>query len=155
MAWSERDRGDPFARTVGALLVTEGSLLAATRLLTLVYVIARDAYASDSARASKTVYLTFALASILLASILCGAGFQLRRTPAGAWGGARLVGRINLALAGILNVAFAIWAGTKLSAGPDGAEAVAAWLIMVAVALAVVAGLVRDAAGRARPTVER
>jgi hypothetical protein len=150
-----QDRGDPFARSVGAALVCEACLLAASRLFTLIYVVASEVNLPDKHRSPGSLFLTYFLTSIALVTVLSWAGAQLRRTPEGAWRAARILGRIDLVLAGLLNAALAAWAATKLSSGPGGVEGVAAWVLTALVALVIVAGLLRDLAGRARPTVER
>ena len=156
MEWTERDRGDLVARSVGAALFAEAGLLAVSRLLTFVYIVAVQVNISDEDHLPKTMYVPFLLSSILLVTILIGAGAQLRRAPGYAWGSTGLLGRVDLALAGALNLALAAWACLNfVSSAPLGAESRVAWILAGLLGLAVVVGLVRVTAGRARPTVER
>lgn len=155
MDWTDQDRGDPFARWVGAALIAEGLLLAAARLLTLVYVVAGQTYRPDSEHLKQIAYVPYVLISIGLVTILAWAGAQLRRTPKGAWHSARVPGRIDLALAAALNaylVALAVLG--VLSREPGQGEPLVAWAVTGLVSLAVVVGVVRDAARRTRPTTE-
>jgi divalent metal cation (Fe/Co/Zn/Cd) transporter len=156
MEWVEPDRGDPFARSVGAALVGEAFVLVASRIFTLIYSVAREVDVPDKHRTPATTFLLFTLISIVLVTILSWAGGQMRRTPSGAWRAASLPGRVDLAVASLLNVALVSLAVAKLTSSESlGGEALIAWLLTAAMALAVVVGIVRDAAGRARPTVER
>jgi hypothetical protein len=156
MEWIEPDHGDAFARSVGAALIAESVLLLASRIFTLVYSVANEVNVPDKHRTPTSTLALYLLFSIVPFVALAWAGGQLRRTPAGAWREASWPGRVALALAGVVNVALGTWAGMHLaSSGPAGKEGLVAWLLTIVVALLVVVGLVRDAAGRARPTVER
>jgi hypothetical protein len=154
--WIGQDRGDPFARWIGAALIAEAVLIAMARVLTLVYVVAVQVYRPDEEHLKRIVYVPYVLISIGIVVILAWAGGQLRRTPAGAWREARVAGRIDLALAAAMNVYLVTLAVVGVFSRDQGeGEALVAWLVTGVVALTVVVGLVRDAAGRARPTVER
>ena len=155
MGWTGQDRGDPFARWVGGALMAEALLLAVARLLTLVYVVAVQANRPDEEHLRKIVYVPYVLISITLVAILVWAGAQLRRSPGGAWRVARVTGRIDLVLAGALNAYLVTMAVLGvLSRDPGQSDPLVAWLVTGFVALAIVVGLVRDAARRAGPTVE-
>jgi hypothetical protein len=154
--WIEQDRGDLLDRWVGGVLVAEAFLLMASRIFTLIYNVAQEVNLPDKHRTRPIIFLLFLLISIVPVSILAWAGGQLRRTPGGAWRVATLPGRLDLAAAGLLNVVLATWASVNLvSAGSLGTEGLVAWLLTGLFALVVVVGLVRDAAGRARPIAER
>ena len=155
MAWTDQDGGDPFTKWVGGALMAEALLLAVARLLTLVYIVAVQANRPDEEHLRRIVYVPYVLISIGLVAILVWAGAQLRRTPRGAWREARVSGRIDLALAGALNaylVALAVIG--VLSRHPGQSDPLVAWFVVGVVSLTVVVGLVRDAARRARPTVD-
>lgn len=152
----EQDPGDAFSRGAGAALIGEAILLAATRLFTLVYVVAREVDIPDKHRTQGSRYLVFSAMSIALVVALAWAGAQMRRTPSGAWRAAGIRGRADLVVAGILNVGLATWAIAHLfSQTSKTGSATVAWILAAALALGIAAGLLRDAAGRARPTVER
>lgn len=156
MEWVGSDRGDAFARSVGAALIAEALLLLASRIFTLIYAVAHEVNVPDEHRTPTIAFALFLLISIVPVTALSWAGGQLRRTPAGAWRAAGWPGRVALALAGIVNVALATWAGVHLaSLGSGGTEGLVAWVLATAVGLLAVVGLVRDAAGRARPTGDR
>jgi hypothetical protein len=156
MEWAQHDRGDAFARSVGAALIVEAALISMSRILTFVFVVASEVNRPDEEHLSNTVLLLFALIGIALMAMLVFAGAQLRRRPGGAWRAAGPVGRLDLVLAGILNVALTAMAVEKLfPSGSLGGESIAAWALTAIVGASVVVGLVRDAAGRARPTAER
>lgn len=55
------------------------------RLLTFVYVLASEAYASDESHLPLTSFLPGLLGSITLVGVLVWAGSLLRRKPNGAW----------------------------------------------------------------------
>lgn len=155
MEWIEQDRGDLLDRWVGGVLVAEAFLLMASRLFTLIYSVAQEVNLPDKHRTRPVIFLLVLLVSVVPVSILAWAGGQLRRTPGGAWRAATLPGRLDLAVAGILNVMLATWAGvTLVSAGSLGTEGLVAWLVAAFLAIVVVVGLARDAAGRARPRAE-
>jgi hypothetical protein len=150
------DPGDAFARLVGALLVAEAVLLGISRFLTLVYIVAGQVYRPDEEHLAKTAYLPFLLIAVTFVAILGWAGGQLRRTPAGAWRAGGVAARIDLALAGALNAVVLVWAIVALSrSGHHPIEAIVTWAVGIAVTLTILTGLVRDAAGLARPTAAR
>ncbi len=148
----EPDRGDGYALWTGGALIAEGLLVAISRILTLVYVVALQANQPDSRRMAGHEYVPFVLSGIAIVGIVVWAGAQLRRTPSGAWRAGRLPARAILVLAGILNAALvALAVAGILRKGPH-VEGVVAWAVAGIVALSVVIGLIRDAAGLARPT---
>ena len=141
------DHEDRFGKLVGAILITEGVLVAISRLLTMVYLLAREAYASDGSRVPLTTFLPWLLVSGLVIAVLLWAGSLLRRTSDGAWRAAGIAARIDLVLAGVLNTAAVGWAfvGLLRTSAP-GLEARGAWLLLAATSATVVVGIVRDAA---------
>jgi hypothetical protein len=150
------DPGDAYARLVGGTLVAEAILVGVFRVLTLVYVVAVQVYRPDEEHLARTAYLPFVLSAVAYVVILAWAGGQLRTNPAGAWRSASVPGRVDLVLAGLLNavlLAWAVWALVR--PGAHATEGLVAWIVAVVVALSVLIGLIRDAAGLARPTVER
>jgi hypothetical protein len=156
MEWAQQDRGDAFARSVGAALIVEAGLLAVSRILTFIFVVASEVNRPDEEHLAKSLLLLFALIGIALVAILIYAGAQLRRTPGGAWRVAGPVARLDLVVAGLLNVALAASAVENLiRSGSLAGGSIAAWVFTAVVGLGVAVGLVRDAAGRARPTAER
>ena len=156
MEWIEQDRGDLFDRWVGGVLVAEAFLLMAIRIFTLIYNVAQQVNLPDKHRTPPITFLLFLLFSIVPVSILAWAGGSSVVRPGAGGGRGPLPGRLDLAAAGALNVVLAAWAGVNLvSSGSLGTEGLVAWLLTGVVALGVVVGVIRDAAGRARPTAER
>jgi hypothetical protein len=150
------DPGDAFARLVGATLVTEAVLLGISRLLTLVYLVAGQVYRPDEEHLAKTSYVPFLAIAVALVAVLGWAGAQLRRTPEGAWRAGGVAARIDLVLAGVLNAIVLVRAVMALlSAGHHPVEAYVAWAVAVVATLMVLTGLIRDAAGLARPRAAR
>src|SRR4249919_2332302 len=78
-------RGARFGRVVGAILITEGVLVAILRFLSLVYVVASEAYNADRFRTPLSHFLPSVLISGAVAFALVWAGSFLRREPSGAW----------------------------------------------------------------------
>jgi hypothetical protein len=150
------DPGDGFARLVGAILVAQAVLVGVSRLLTLVYVVAGQVYRPDEEHVARSAYLPYVLSAIAFVAILGWAGGQLRSTPGGAWRAGRVPARVDLVLAALLNAVVLGWAIVELiHAGRHAPEGIAAWAVAAAVTLAVLAGMIRDAAGLARPTAAR
>ena len=89
---SNQDRGDALARSVGAALVAEALLLLASRIFTLIYVVANEVNVPDEHRTPTSAFALFLLISIVpVTGALVGgrtAPSHARRAP-----GARPAGR--------------------------------------------------------------
>ena len=98
-------RSGRFGRFVGAILITEGVLVAILRFLSLVYVVASEAYNADRFRTPLSHFLPSVLIAAVAAFALVWAGSFLRREPTGAWAEVGRDARVVLVAAGLLNVA--------------------------------------------------
>ena len=111
-------RSGRFGRVVGAILITEGVLVAILRFLSLVYVVASEAYNADRFRTPLSHFLPSVLIAGVVAFALVWAGSFLRREPTGAWAEVGPDAHVALVAACLLNVA-------ALAAAVDGLDAVA------------------------------
>lgn len=145
---AKRDRKERFGRLVGAVLITEGVLVATLRFLALVYVVASEAYNADRFRTPLPGFLPWVLITILVSFALVSAGSFFRRTPEGAWTEVGVNGRIDLVAACLLNVGALVWAVSGLARSPTTVEASLTWIALGVASLLTIVGLVRDAVFR-------
>lgn len=138
-------RSARFGRLVGATLITEGVLVAILRFLSIVYVVASEAYNADRFRTPMSDFLPSLLIAAVATFVLVWAGSFLRREPTGAWAEVGLNGRIALVAAGLLNVAVLTTAAAGLVRSPDTLEGSLAWIAIAATSVIAIVGLVRDA----------
>jgi hypothetical protein len=132
-------------RLVGAILITEGVLVAILRFLTLVYVVASEAYSADTFRTPLPEFLPWVLITAAVSGTLVWAGSFLRRSPGGAWGEVGLDARVVLVAACLLNVVALAWAVSGLTSSPSGIEGWLTWIALGLVTSLAIVGLVRDA----------
>ena len=137
-------RSERFGRFVGALLITEGVLVAILRFLSLVYVVASEAYNADRFRTPLSHYLPSVLTTAVATFVLVWAGSFLRREPDEAWAAVGTDARVALVAALLLNGAALATAVTGLARSPATLEGALAWIAIAAISLMVIAGLVRD-----------
>ncbi len=137
-----------FGRLVGGILITEGVVVAILRFLTLVYVVASEAYSADRFRTPLPDFIPWVLITVAVSGALVWAGSLLRRAPGGAWGEVGLAGRIDLVAACLLNVVALVWAVSGLTRGPSTIEGSFTWIALCVVSLIAIVGLVRDAVRR-------
>ncbi len=141
-------RADRFGRLAGGLLIAEGLVVAAARMITLVYVLAREAYVADRFRTPLPRLVPWLLTSAGLITVLVWAGSLMTRTPDGAWREARVVGRVVLIAALAANVGALVWTATGLIRSPATTEALASWLVIGLASATAAYGLIRDAVRR-------
>ena len=135
------------ARLVGAALIAEALLVAATRVLTLVYVVARETYVADRFRTPFRDFLPWLLLSAAVVGGLLWAGARFRMAPEGPWGRAGVGGRAAMVGALALNaVACARAVGGFVGSLDRGAQVLVAWGLLAAVCGAVSVGIVTSAA---------
>jgi hypothetical protein len=139
-------RGERFGRLVGAILITEGVLVAILRFLSLVYVVASEAYNADRFRTPLSHHLPSMLIAVVTTFVLVWAGSFLRREPIGAWAEVGLDARVVLVAAGLLNVAALATAVMGLAGSPATVEGALTWIAIAATSVVVIVGLVRDVA---------
>ena len=137
-------RSGRFGRFVGAILITEGVLVAILRFLSLVYVVASEAYNADRFRTPLSHFLPSLLIAAAAAFVLVWAGSFLRREPTGAWADVGPVARVVLVASGLLNVAALGTAVAGLVASPATVEGALTWIAIAAAAVVAIVGLVRD-----------
>ena len=135
-------------RLVGAVLIAEGIVVAILRLLTLVYVVASEAYSADRFRTPMSRFLPWVLISIGVTVLLVWAGSLLRRAPEGAWAEVGLDARIDLAVAFLLNFGALVSAALGVARSPSTVEGWLTWVAIGLVSLVAVIGLARDAVAR-------
>lgn len=145
------DRGDRFGRFTGGLLIAEGLVVAALRVITLVYLLAREAYVADRFRTPLPDFIPWLLTSVALVTALEWAGSLLLRTPEGAWSGSRVVGRVVLVTAAVFNLAGLVWAVSGLIGSPASVSGLVSWLVVGLVSATAAFGVARDALRR-RPS---
>jgi len=133
-------------RLAGTLLVVQGSIWFALRFLTLVYFVATEADVSDEQHQPLSVYGEWFLISAAVLVVAIVAGLALRRGERPRWPGVAA-----LALAALVN-AYALFLSVRgaVQQDPFSAEGLAAWLIVGAVALVILAGILRFAIGSIR-----
>jgi hypothetical protein len=137
-----------FGRLVGGILITEGVVVAIPRFLTLVYVVASEAYSADRFRTPLPDFIPWVLITVAVSGALVWAGSLLRRAPGGAWGEVGLAARIDLVAACLLNLAALAWAASGLRRSPSTIEGSLTWIALGLVSLLSIVGLVRDALRR-------
>jgi hypothetical protein len=137
-------RSERLGRVVGATLITEGVLVAILRFLSLVYVVASEAYNADRFRTPLSHFLPSVLIATVAAFVLVWAGSFLRREPTGAWADVGLDARIVLVAAGLLNVVALATSVAGLASSPATVEGALAWIAIAVTSVVVIVGLVRD-----------
>ena len=131
-------------RFVGATLITEGVLVAILRLLSLVYVVASEAYNADRFRTPLSHFLPSVLISGGVTFALVWAGSFLRREPSGAWAEVGPAARVALVAACLLNFAALAAAVDGLVRSPATVEGSLAWIAIGVTSVIAIVGLVRD-----------
>jgi hypothetical protein len=139
------------ATFLGSLLIAEGLILAASRLFTLVYVLASETYIADEEKIPLANFLPWLLLSFALLAVLVWAGTQFRSAPEGPWTAANPLRRGILIAAFLFNAAVFARAlvGIASSLG-RGAEIIAAWVLVGAVSGLVSYAMVRRTGVRSR-----
>ncbi len=132
-------------RVVGAVLITEGVLVAILRFLALVYTVSSEAFNADRFRTPLPDFLPSVLITVAVSLVLVWAGSFLRRAPTGAWRDIGLDARIDLVAACLLNVGALLWAAAGLARSPSTVEGWLTWIVLAVASLATIAGIVRDA----------
>ena len=141
-------RGDRLGRLAGGILIAEGLIVAAARVITLVYVLAREAYVADRFRTPLPRLVPWLLTSAGLIAVLVWAGSLMTRTPDGAWREARVVGRVVLLAALVANVGALVWTAIGSIRSPATIEALTSWLVVGLASAMVAYGLIRDVVRR-------
>lgn len=136
--------GVRLGRFVGALLITEGVLVAILRFISLVYVVASEAYNADRFRTPLSHYLPSVLISGVVTFVLVWAGSFLRREPSGAWAEVGPAARVALVAACLLNVAALAAAVEGLVRPPATVEGLLTWIAIGVTSVVAIVGLVRD-----------
>jgi hypothetical protein len=140
-----------FGRFVGGILITEGVLVAILRFISLVYVVASEAFNADRFRTPLSDFPPSVLIAGVITFALIWAGSFLRREPSGAWTEVGTVARAVLVIACQLNVAALAMAVAGLVATPATVEGSLTWIVIGATSTVAIVGLVRDVTlGRAR-----
>jgi hypothetical protein len=137
-------RSGRFGRFVGATLITEGVLVAILRFLSLVYVVASEAYNADRFRTPLSHFLPSVLIAAVAAFVLVWAGSFLRREPTGAWAEVGRDARVVLVAAGLINVAALATAVAGLMGSPATVEGALTWVVIAVSSVVAIVGLVRD-----------
>ena len=137
-------RGGRFGRFVGAILITEGVFVAILRFLSLVYVVASEAYNADRFRTPLSHFLPSVLIAAVAAFVLVWAGSFLRREPTGAWAEVGRDARVVLVAAGLINVAALATAVAGLMGSPATVEGALTWVVIAVSSVVAIVGLVRD-----------
>jgi hypothetical protein len=138
-------KNERVGRFVGAILITEGVLVAILRFLALVYVVASEAYNADRFRTPLPDLLPWVAITVAVSFVLVWAGSFLRRAPTGAWRDLGVDARIDLIAACLLNIGALVWAASGLVRSPSTAEGWITWIVLAAVSLLTIAGILRDA----------
>lgn len=142
------------SRLVGAALITEALLVVAARLLTFVYVIARETYLADRFRTPLSAFVPWLLASLAVVAVLLWGGVRFRLAPEAPWRSARFTGRVAMIGALGVNAATLVRAVIGFLTSFDrGAQVLVAWALLGLVCGAVCFGMVRTAGflGSKRP----
>ena len=137
-------RSGRIGRFVGAILITEGVFVAILRFLSLVYVVASEAYNADRFRTPLSHFLPSVLIAAVAAFVLVWAGSFLRREPTGAWAEVGRDARVVLVAAGLLNVAGLATAVAGLMGSPATLEGALTWVVIAVSSVVAIVGLVRD-----------
>jgi hypothetical protein len=138
-------RDERVGRAVGAILITEGVLVAILRFLALVYVVSSEAFNADRFRTPLPDFFPWVLVTVAVSFVLVWAGSFLRRAPSGAWRDVGIDARIDLIAACLLNVGALVWAAAGLGRSPSTVEGWLTWIVLAVASLATIAGIVRDA----------
>ncbi len=138
-------KDERIGRVVGAILITEGVLVAILRFLALVYTVSSEAFNADRFRTPLQDFLPWVLITVAVSFVLVWAGSFLRRAPTGAWRDVGVDARIDLVAACLLNVGALLWAVSGLARSPSTVEGLITWITLAAASLATIAGIVRDA----------
>ena len=138
-------KDERFGRVVGAILITEGVLVAILRFLALVYTVSSEAFNADRFRTPLPDFLPWVLITAAVSFVLVWAGSFLRRAPTGAWRDVGVDARIDLVAACLLNVGALLWAASGLAGSPSTVEGWLTWIGLAAASLVTIAGLVKDA----------
>jgi hypothetical protein len=134
-------------RLVGWILITEGVLVAIIRLVTIMYVLASEAYSADRFRTPRARLLLWFVFTVALSLALVWAGSFLRREPDGAWRRLGVGGRFDLAAASLFNLVALVWAVVGMVGSPATFEGWVTWIAIGVVTLLSIVGLVLDALG--------
>jgi hypothetical protein len=139
-------------KALGALLITQGVLFAILRFLTLVYVVASEAYNADRFRTPLPDFVPWIVVTVVVSFVLIWGGSFYRRSPAGAWGEVGAGAQMDLVAAGLVNLIAIYAAVAGLVRSPSSTEAAITWIALALISSLVVAGIVHDVArSRARP----
>lgn len=139
------------AMFLGSLLIAEGLVLAASRLFTLVYVLAGETYIADEEKIPLSNFLPWLLISLVLVVVLVWAGTQFRSAPEGPWAVANPLRRGVLIAAFALNTVVFVRAVLGIAGSLDrGAEIIVAWAVAAVVTGFVAYAMVRRTGVRTR-----
>ncbi len=141
-------RDERVGRAVGAILITEGVLVAILRFLALVYTVSSEAFNADRFRTPLPDFLPWVLVTVAVSFVLVWAGSFLRRAPTGAWRDVGVDARIDLVAACLLNVGALLWATSGLARSPSTGEGWIIWIVLAVASLVTIAGILRDALTR-------
>jgi len=141
-------RDERVGRAVGAILITEGVLVAILRFLALVYTVSSEAFNADRFRTPLPDFLPWVLVTVAVSFVLVWAGSFLRRAPTGAWRDVGVDARIDLVAACLLNVGALLWAASGLARSPSTGEGWIIWIVLAVASLVTIAGVLRDALTR-------
>jgi predicted transporter len=138
-------RDERIGRAVGAILITEGVLVAILRFLALVYTVSSEAFNADRFRTPLPDFLPWVLVTVAVSFVLVWAGSFLRRAPTGAWRDVGIDARIDLVAACLLNVGALLWAASGLARSPSTGEGWITWIVLAVASVVTIAGILRDA----------
>jgi predicted transporter len=141
-------RDERVGHFVGAILITEGVLVAILRFLALVYTVSSEAFNADRFRTPLPHFLPWVLVTVAVSFVLVWAGSFLRRAPTGAWRDVGVDARIDLVAACLLNVGALLWAASGLARSPSTGEGWIIWIVLAVASLVTIAGILRDATTR-------
>jgi predicted transporter len=141
-------RDERVGRAVGAILITEGVLVAILRFLALVYTVSSEAFNADRFRTPLPDFLPWVLVTVAVSFVLVWAGSFLRRAPTSAWRDVGVDARIDLVAACLLNVGALLWAASGLARSPSTGEGWIIWIVLAVASLVTIAGILRDALTR-------
>jgi predicted transporter len=141
-------RDERVGHFVGAILITEGVLVAILRFLALVYTVSSEAFNADRFRTPLPDFLPWVLVTVAVSFVLVWAGSFLRRAPTGAWRDVGVDARIDLVAACLLNVGALLWAASGLARSPSTGEGWIIWIVLAVASLVTIAGILRDATTR-------
>ena len=119
-------------------------LVAILRFLSLVYVVASEAYNADRFRTPLSHFLPSVLIAVVATFVLVWAGSFLRREPSGAWAEVGMDARVALVAAGLLNVVALATSVAGLVRSPATVEGALTWIAIAVTSVVAIVGLVRD-----------